>query len=97
METMTYKEYLQYLKSIATTKTELSLIEKQLNEIEKKEQTKKLDKKDDFTKIKIVLDKLEKIASGAHIDLTPLQAQTILDYINNLSNVLKETLESEGE
>ena len=40
METMTWKEYLEYLKSIATTKTELEIIEKQLKEIEKKEMNK---------------------------------------------------------
>lgn len=33
METMTWKEYLEYLKSIATTKTELDIIEKQLSNL----------------------------------------------------------------
>lgn len=36
METMTWKEYLEYLKGIATTKTELDFIEKQLKEIEER-------------------------------------------------------------
>ena len=35
METMTWKEYLEYLKTIATTKTELDIIEKQLKEMNK--------------------------------------------------------------
>lgn len=35
METMTYKEYLEYLKSIATTKSELEAIEEQIKEINK--------------------------------------------------------------
>lgn len=38
METMTYLKYLYYLKDIATTKTELDLINKQIKEIENKKE-----------------------------------------------------------
>lgn len=41
METMTWKEYLQYqLDYIATTKTEIERLKKQIEEIEKKEEEK---------------------------------------------------------
>lgn len=41
METMTWKEYLQYqLDYVATTKTEIERLKKQIEEIEKKEEEK---------------------------------------------------------
>ena len=87
-----YNEALNNLDFVAAH----SFVDK-MNESEKREQTKEIDKKDDFTKTKIVLDKLERIASGSYEMLNTFQAQTILDYINDLCDILREILESEGE
>ena len=41
METITYKEYLEYLLEISTSRKEQEIIKKQLKEIEEKEKEKK--------------------------------------------------------
>ena len=43
--------------------------------------------------IKELMETLEKIASGAYIDLTPQQAQDIIDYIKGINDTLKEVLD----
>ena len=42
MECITYKEYLLFLKENATTKTDLDIIQKQLDGITEKEKEKKI-------------------------------------------------------
>ena len=42
METMTYKEYLESLLEIATTKTEIDRLKKQLKEMEEKENDREI-------------------------------------------------------